>query len=51
MWHVWHQYTLQEYGIAVLCLLTTTVLKQAPEIERLGARLDTEIEKRDRRKR
>ena len=59
MWLVWHQYTLQEYGIAalgwnlaiLLCLLTRTVLKQALEIERLGARLDTEIEKRDRRKR
>ena len=51
--------TLQEYGIAalwwnlaiLLCLLTRTVLKQALEIERLGSRLDTEIEKRDRRKR
>ena len=58
MWHVWHQYTLQEYGIAalwwnlaiLLCLLTRTVLKQALEIERLGERLDSEIEKRDRRK-
>ena len=59
MWHVGHQCTLQEYGIAalwwnlaiLLCLLTRTVLKQALEIERLGARLDTEIDKRDRRKR
>ena len=50
--------TLQEYGVAalwwnlaiLLCLLTRTVLKQALEIESLGARLDAEIEKRDQRK-
>ena len=59
MWHVWHQYTLQEYRIAalwwnlaiLLCLLTKTVLKQVTELEKLGARLDMEVEKRNRRQR
>ena len=56
---MWHQYTLQEYGLAalwwnlaiLLCLLTRTVLKRQLVIENLEARLDSEIERRDRRKR
>ena len=57
MYPAWHHYTLQDYGVAalwnslavVLVLITRTLLKQQLVIENFEVRLNSEIERRDRR--
>ena len=59
MYPAWHHYTLQDYGVAalwnslvvVLVLITWTLLNKQLVIENLEDRLNSEIERRDRRQR
>ena len=59
MYPAWDHYTLQDYRVAalrnslvvVLVLITRTLLKQQLVIENFEVRLNSEIERRDRRQR